>query len=473
MNTKTLLTISALALGLLPMGLPANADGMSGMDMSGAKTPQKPMAASLSVTATINPAAPKTGDNTLDLLVTDAAGKPATGLKLTSSVAMTSMDMGTTHPTFTDAGNGHYRAIVNFSMEGPWRVVVRGKGAKVAVLDFEPGNKTPWKSPQIKAALGASSAASAPAAKPPAADAIAGMDMSGSKDTGKADAAKPDAMAGMDMSGSKSQAKPDAMAEMDMSGKNGGMTDMKMGIADMKTAVIPQLQETGTYVATGDENWKMQAGFGHNAGMVGMMNKMMVGGSGSEGMKMAPMKMKFDEPNYAKPTGDDADAGDMAGMDMGGKPGGAGKPNSGKSGDMGGMKMDAAPPAAKQDAPANGGHAMPGMNMAAPAGGNALAASAPVQVTATSASAPKAGDNTLTISITDAQGKPISGAKITTSVAMTSMDMGTTHPAVTEKGGGKYITTATFSMAGPWRVKVKVTPPGQKPQTKAFDFTAK
>ncbi len=450
MNTKTLLTISALALGLLPMGLPANADGMSGMDMSGAKRPQKPMAASLSVTATINPVAPKSGDNTLDLLITDAAGKPVTGLKLTSSVAMTSMDMGTTHPAVTDAGNGHYKAIVNFGMDGPWRVVVRGQGAKIAVLDFEPGSKTPWKSPQIKAFLGASSAVPVPAAKPPAADAMAGMDMSGSKDTGKADAAKPDAMAGMDMSGGKSQAKPDAMAGMDMSGKNGGMTDMKMGIADMKTAVIPQLQETGTYVATGDENWKMQAGFGHNAGMVGMMNKMMVGGSGSEGMKMAPMKMKFDEKNYAKPTGDDADAGDMAGMDMGGKDGGTGKSgSSGKAGDMGGMKM------------------------AAPAGGSTPAASVPVQITATTASAPKAGDNALTISLTGAQGKPVTGAKITTSVAMTSMDMGTTHPAVTEEGGGKYTTTTTFSMAGPWRVKVKVTPPGQKPQTKAFDFTAK
>jgi len=476
MNTKTLLTISALALGLLPMGLLARADAMSGMDMGGTKTAQNPKPRPLSVTATVNPAAPKAGDNTLDLTILDSTGKPATGLKLTTTVAMTSMDMGTTHPAVTETGNGHYAAKVTFSMDGPWCVVVRNQGSKVAVLDFEAGAKTPWKSPQIKAtgrALGTSLA--------PPAQAAAGLDTGGS-------------MAGMDMGGKAANAadvpQPSAPAKPDAANSDkGGMTSMPgtemtgagqpemsgmtTGIADMKTATVPQLQEKGTYTATGNEDWKKQTGFGHNAGMVAMMNQMMVGGSGMEGMKMAPMNMKFDEQNYAKPEGDDADN-SMAGMNMGGKDGSTGKSgSSGKAGDIGGMKMDATPPAAKQDAPADSGQAMPGMNMAAPAGGSAPAASAPVQVTATTATTPKAGDNALTISLTDAQGKPITGAKITTSVAMTSMDMGTTHPAVTEKGGGKYTTTATFSMAGPWRVKVKVTPPGQKPQTKAFDFTAK
>jgi len=457
---KNFLIFSALALGLTPLTVPVKADSaMSGMDMSGAKTPQKPMAASLSVMASINPTAPKSGDNTLDLLITDAASKPVKGLKLTSSVAMTSMDMGTTHATFTDAGNGHYKATVTFSMEGPWRVVVRGQGTKIAVLDFEPGSKTPWKSPQIKAALGASSAAPAPTAKPPVADSMAGMDMSGSKDSGKVDAAKPDAMAGMDMSSQKT-APSGNMAGMDMSGKDGGMTDMKMGIADMKTAVIPELKETGTYVATGDENWKMQAGFGHNAGMVGMMNKMMVGGSGSEGMKMAPMSMKFDEKNYAKPEGDDAaGADDMAGMDMsGGK--GAAKSDAAKPDAMAGMDMSGKDKGMKMDAPAP---ASP--SPAAPA-------SAPPAVAAT-INAPKAGDNALQITVTDAQDKPVAGAKITTTVAMTSMDMGTTHPAVKDMGNGKYAATVNFGMAGPWRVKVKAALPGQTPVVKAFDFDAK
>ncbi len=444
MNTKTLLTISALALGLLPMGLPARADAMSGMDMGGVKTARKPKAASLSVTATVNPAAPRTGDNTLDLTILDATGKPVTGLKLTTTVAMTSMDMGTSHPAVTEKGGGRYTAKVNFGMDGPWRVVVRSQGNKVAALDFDAGAKTPWKSPQIKTALAPPGVHAAPAQAMPSADKAPTAD-------------------GMTSKGS--------MPGMDTGGMN--MGGMKTGIADMKTATVPQLQEKGTYTATGSEDWKAQTGFGHNAGMVGMMNQMMVGGSGMEGMKMAPMHMKFDEQNYAKPTGDDAGAGDMAGMDMGGKPGGMGKAdNSGNPGGMAGMKMDT-PPAANRNAPAEGGRSMSGMNMTAPTGGNTPAASAPVQITATTASAPKAGDNTLTISLTGAQGKPVNGATITTSVAMTSMDMGTTHPAVTETGDGRYTTTATFSMAGAWRVKIKVTQPGQKPQTKAFDFAAR
>jgi len=472
MRPKTLLAMSALALGLLPTGQPASAEAMSGMDMGGTKTTQKPKPASFLVTATVNPAAPKAGDNTLDLTILDSTGKPVTGLKLTTTVAMTSMDMGTSHPVVTETGNGHYTAKVTFSMDGPWRVVVRNQGGKVAVLDFEAGAKTPWKSPQIKATGRASGTSPAPSAQGAAGmdtgGSMAGMDMGG-KAANASDVPQPSAPARPDAANSD-KAGTTSMPGMDMTGAGQpGMSGMKTGIADMKTATVPQLQEKGTYTATGDENWKKQTGFGHNAGMVAMMNQMMVGGSGMEGMKMPAMKMDFGEKNYA-PTEDDADAGNMAGMDMGG----TGKSgNSGKGGDMAGMKMDAAPPAAKQDAPADGGQAMPGMNMAAPTGGSAPAASAPVQVTATTASPPKAGDNALTISITDAQGKPVTGAKITTSVAMTSMDMGTPHPAVTEKGGGKYSATATFSMAGPWRVKVKVILPGQKPVLKAFDFTAK
>ena len=101
------------------------------------------------------------------------------------------------------------------------------------------------------------------------------------------------------------------------------------------------------------------------------------------------------------------------------------------------------------------------------------AVSGPVKIVVVTTSVPKSGDNALTISVTDAQGKPVTGAQITTSVAMTSMDMGTTHPAVAEKGAGQYAATVNFGMAGPWRVQVKVAAPGQKVQAKAFDFMAK
>ncbi len=452
MNTKPLLILSALALGLSPAAVSAQTDGaMNGMDMGGMKMTQKPPSPMLSVTATINPAIPKSGDNRLDLMVSDSAGKPVTGLHLTGSVAMTSMDMGTTHPAFTEAGSGHYKATVIFSMDGPWRVVIQDNGSKLAVLNFLPGSKTPWKPPQIKA-TGVSSLSPAPDTKAPDTKAMAGVDMSGGKADAKSDK-KPDPMGGMNMGGNtSSEGKPGDMAGMkmdassgqdkatktgDISGENAmpgmemggaGMSGMTTGIADMKTATIPRLQEKGTYTATGDEDWKKQTGFGHNAGMVGMMVQMMVGGSGMEGMKMAPMNMKFDEQNYAKPAGDEA-AGDMAGMDMGGKK-----------------------------------DAMPGMKMPAAASSATITAAL---------SAPKSGDNALQIAVTDAQGKPVTGAKITTSVAMTSMDMGTTHPTVKELGGGKYAASVNFGMAGPWRVTVNVSAPGQKPALKSFDFMAK
>ena len=493
---QTLLALSALILGTAVISLPVHADNsMAGMDMGGKKAAQQTAATasapkSLSVSATLNPAAPQTGENTLNLLVMDGTGKPVTGLKLTTSVAMTSMDMGTTHPAFTETGSGHYAAKVSFSMDGPWRVVVRNQGGKVAVLDFDAGSKTPWKPPQIKAAAPASPATSTPPASsstPTAPAAMPGMDMSGGKtmdnktdstksdnaksDNAKADNAKADksgSMAGMDMSGTAS--KPVDKANAGMGGMDMGDTKpMKMtGIGDMKTATIPELKETGTYTATGEENWKMQTGFGHNAPMVGMMNQMMVGGSGAEGMKMAPMDMKFGDANYTKPDASDVDD-SMAGMDMGGKGKSADAGKSGdksKSGDMAGMDMSS-----KSGNAAKPGD-MTGMKMDDPKAGD-MPASAPATIKAATASAPKAGDNSLTITVTDTQGKPVTGVAITATVAMTSMDMGTTHPAVTEKGAGQYVSTVNFSMAGPWRVKVKVTQSGQKPQIKVFDFDAK
>ncbi len=409
---KTLLILSAMTLATVSSTLPARAA-------------QEPAAASLSVTATVNPAAPQAGDNTLALMVLDSGGKPATGLKLTTTVVMTSMDMGTTHPAFLETGGGHYTAKIAFSMNGPWRVVVRNGASKVAVLNFEAGAKTPWKSPPVKAAV-----------TPPA----------------KADALHVSLMPGMDMStpAAKTATAPltasalPPEAAKPVAQPPGDTGASSMGSMDMKTATVPELKEKGTYTATGDENWEKQTGFGHNAGMVAMMNQMMVGGSGMEGMKMPAMTMKFDEQNYAKPEADDADT-TMPGMGMNGK---AAEKKSGP-GTMAGMDMSAPTP--------------PGTPLAA----------APVKITVTTASAPKAGDNPLTISITDAQGKPVTGAAVTTSVAMTSMDMGTTHPAVTEKGSGQYAATVNFSMAGPWRITVKAAAPGRKPQTKAFDFNAK
>ena len=94
------------------------------------------------------------------------------------------------------------------------------------------------------------------------------------------------------------------------------------------------------------------------------------------------------------------------------------------------------------------------------------------KITAKIASPVKPGDNALDITVANAAGKPLTSAKIAAQVAMTLMDMGTTSPPIKELGKGHYGATVNFSMSGPWRVTVKVAAPDQKPQTKAFDFTA-
>ena len=226
---------------------------------------ESPAASGLTVAAALTGGTAVVGDNTVALTIKDAAGKPVSGLKLAASVAMVTMDMGTAHPSVREMGDGQYRTTANFSMAGPWRVVVSGDGGKVrGSFDFQAGSTQ--------------STQSAPAEAPAEAS---------------------------------------------------------------------------------------------------------------------------------------------------------------------------APPAST------------------PAAG-------PVVVTAALSAPARVGSaNTLTVTVMGADGKPLTGAKVSSSVAMTSMDMGTTHPSFKDLGGGKYAGQVGFSMAGSWRVTIKAVPPGGKPQTKSFDFTAK
>ena len=82
----------------------------------------------------------------------------------------------------------------------------------------------------------------------------------------------------------------------------------------------------------------------------------------------------------------------------------------------------------------------------------------------------KVGKNMLDVTVLDPAGKPVIGAKVTAAVEMTSMDMGVTRPKAKEDKAGHYLSEVTFSMKGPWRVTMTVTPPKQKPFTKALDF---
>ncbi|BDI29900.1 hypothetical protein CCAX7_19510 [Capsulimonas corticalis] len=94
-----------------------------------APTPAAPAAAPetiAKITATIAPAPPKAREkNAMTVTLTDSAGAPFTDATVTGDVEMMSMDMGTSHLTFTRHGDGTYTAQPTFSMAGPWRVTVR------------------------------------------------------------------------------------------------------------------------------------------------------------------------------------------------------------------------------------------------------------------------------------------------------------------------------------------------------------
>ena len=153
----------------------------------------------------------------------------------------------------------------------------------------------------------------------------------------------------------------------------------------------------------------------------------------------------------------------MKGMDIGG--GTTSAPNP-----MPGMTMPAPTPAPRSQ---------PAPSPAAPAGPAPANPPAAVIVVSNVTAAiapdpPKArSKNLLTLTVTGSDGGPLAGATVTASVAMTTMDMGTTHPAFKDLGGGRYQADVTFSMPGPWRVTLTVTPPGGgTPTRKTLDFTA-
>ena len=109
------------------------------------------------VTLKQNP--PVVGENRMDVLVTDASGKPVKGLKLMATVAMTSMDMGTERPKLVEGKDGHYAIPVKFSMKGPWRVTLMNDGkvdksnAVHTTLDFNVDGKTKWTQPKAMAGM--------------------------------------------------------------------------------------------------------------------------------------------------------------------------------------------------------------------------------------------------------------------------------------------------------------------------------
>lgn len=340
----------------------------------------------IEATASITPKAPASGENRLEVVFTEA-GKPVTGLNLTSNVGMTNMDMGTAHPAVKEISAGHYVIRPMLLMSGPWRVTLISADPKFKVnFDMTAGGKQPWQPTKQTITIAGAGSAQQPKQEPP------------KTEPPKTEPPKTE----------PPKTEPPKTEPNQQPGYGG------QGMAGMGhvAASLPQLKETGHYAWTGSMDWDTRTGFGKLEPMVRMMILMMVGGSGMEGMKMDPMEMKFDEANFTE-------SGDQQMKDM-----------PGMSGDK------------------------------------------PLKIKA-ELGAGKVGDNNVTLTITTPDGKPVEKAKITTAVAMTNMDMGTTHPAAKELGKGKYSLKTNFSMAGPWRLTLTVSAPNVPSATYTFDFEAK
>ncbi len=85
------------------------------------------------------------------------------------------------------------------------------------------------------------------------------------------------------------------------------------------------------------------------------------------------------------------------------------------------------------------------------------------------------GDNTLSVSVTDASGKTVTDAKVTVRFFMPPMPgmapMSSTIQAVLK--GSAYPFTANVGMSGTWKTEVSVARPGKSPVTATFNLDAR
>lgn len=86
------------------------------------------------------------------------------------------------------------------------------------------------------------------------------------------------------------------------------------------------------------------------------------------------------------------------------------------------------------------------------------------------------GSNTFTVSLKDAQGKPVDGAAVTITTIMLDMDMGPGSLQLQPQaalGPGVYTGDTDLTMAGHWQINVKIVPPGSTaPIVAPFKFSA-
>lgn len=77
------------------------------------------------MTLTTDPAQPESEkDTTFRVILTDTNGHPVTGARVQADLEMPRMDMGKNVVQLADKGNGVYEGKGQFTMGGPWNVIV-------------------------------------------------------------------------------------------------------------------------------------------------------------------------------------------------------------------------------------------------------------------------------------------------------------------------------------------------------------
>jgi hypothetical protein len=77
----------------------------------------------LTITHEVSPQPPRVGPTTITLKLTDAAGKPVSGARITLEGNMSHAGMAPVVAEAKEAGQGSYRANVELSMAGDWVMI--------------------------------------------------------------------------------------------------------------------------------------------------------------------------------------------------------------------------------------------------------------------------------------------------------------------------------------------------------------
>ena len=87
---------------------------------------QSKSVSTLTLTHEVSPQPPRVGDVTITLELSDSAGQPVAGARITIEGNMSHAGMVPVFATATEIEPGRYRAIVQLTMAGDWIIVVQG-----------------------------------------------------------------------------------------------------------------------------------------------------------------------------------------------------------------------------------------------------------------------------------------------------------------------------------------------------------